>query len=237
MLLLLFLLGEPLTLGRRKEARVGGQIHTGWHLGDTLDLLARQDHVRTVLEIGTYDGEGSTFVLSRALRQTGGRLWSVEVCADHHRKARAFYADKELPVELVSGLSLSCDAYLPFEEYWPLVERTAHESEYPGDYRHWYEEERELAALAEDERILRRLLDGVEAFDLVLLDGGEFLSEAEFDVLEPHIRHYVVMDDTNGERCIKNARPRERILADDRWEVLVDALDERNGWLAARRVR
>lgn len=213
-----------------------GQIHTGWHLGNTLDMLARQEHVRAVLEVGTYNGEGSTHVLARALGETGGRLTSIEMRADHHRMACDFYRDRVLPVELANGLSLDREAHRPFEDYWPLIERTVHEAEHPGDYRKWYEEEVGLARRAKADRVLERLLESGDGLDMAFLDGGEFLSEAEFDMLEPHIRHYVVMDDTNGECCIKNHRSRERVLASPEWEVLVDALDERNGWLAARRV-
>jgi hypothetical protein len=199
-------------------------------------MLARQEHVRDVLEIGTYNGEGSTYLLARALQATGGRLWSIEAHADHYRMARDFFRDKQLPVELVHGLSLPRDAHRPFHEYWPLIEATVHEDEFPGDYLNWYHEERALAQRAERDFVLRDLLEQVGGFDLVLLDGGEFLSGHEFTLLEPHIRHYVVMDDTNGVRCIKNAEPRDRILASSEWQVIVDALDERNGWLAARRV-
>lgn len=216
---------------------MAGQIHTGWHLGNTLEMLAKQSHVRDVLEVGTYNGEGSTYLLARALQASGGTLRSIEAREDHFGMAREFYRDKQLPVELLHGLSLGRDAHEPFEHYWPMIRRTVHEAEYPGDYRKWYEEELDLARRAQNERILERLLDDLGGFDMVLLDGGEFLSDAEFELLEPHIRHYIVMDDTNPECCIKNGRSRERVLASPDWEVLVDAIDERNGWLAARRVR
>jgi hypothetical protein len=45
----------------------------------------------------------------------------------------------------------------------------------------------------------------------------------------------IVLDDTNPRRSIKNAENRRYVLDSPKWEVLVDAEDDRCGWLAAKR--
>jgi len=215
---------------------MAGQINRGWHLGDTLHELASEPEVTSVLEIGTWHGDGSTYVLAKALAESGGRLWTLELKAEHYEEACRFYADKNLPVELLHGLSVDPGWYPPFDYYWPMIEATSQERLEPGSYFEWYLDEIEHAREAPEHGMVEQLIAEQGPFDLVLLDGGEFASDREFELLEPYIRRYVVMDDTNAERCIKNARSRDRIVNSPHWDVLVDALDERNGWLAARHV-
>ncbi|MGV8083747.1 MAG: hypothetical protein AB2L09_08985 [Coriobacteriia bacterium] len=216
---------------------MAGQINRGWPMGDLLYELASTPEVQKVLEIGTWRGDGSTLVLAEALGRTGGRLWTMELKEENYRAACEFYADKGLPVELLHGLSVDPTWYPPFEHYWPRIERSWQEIAEPGTYREWYDDEIEHAWKAPRTSLVEQLIAEVGEFDLVLLDGGDFASTREFELLEPHITCYVFMDDTNAARCIKNAQNREHILASPDWEVLVDALDQRYGWMAAKRVR
>lgn len=205
-------------------------------MGDLLYELASSREVEKALEIGTWRGDGSTLVLAEALGKSGGRLWTLELKEENYHAACEFYADKGLPVELLHGLSVDPDWYPPFEHFWPRIERSWQEIAEPGTYREWYDDEIEHARKAPRVNLVQTLIEEVGDFDLVLLDGGDFASGREFELLEPHIRHYIFMDDTNAARCIKNAEVRERILASNEWEVLVDALDQRYGWMAAKRV-
>lgn len=214
---------------------MAGQINQGWPLGDMLYELASEPQVQRVLEIGTWRGDGSTYVLAKALAETGGQLWTLELKEENWLAARDFYADKELPVDLIHGLSINPNWYPPFEHYWPRIERTSQEKLEPGSYREWYDDELRFARLAPRANLVRKLIAQYGPFDLVLLDGGEFASDHEFELLERSISGYVLMDDTNPDRCIKNALSRARVLTSDDWDVMADVLDNRNGWLAARR--
>lgn len=215
---------------------MAGQINRGWNLGDTLHRLASEPDVRKVLEVGTWRGDGSTFVLAGALAETGGTLWSVELKQENYEHACRFYEGKQLPVELVHGLSVERDWYPAFDSYWPRIALTSQERLEPGSYEEWYYDEIEHAQRAPSDRLVEKLTREHGPFDLVLLDGGEFASDREFELLEQHITGYLVMDDTNPDRCIKNSFSRARVITSRRWDVIEDRLDERNGWLAARRV-
>lgn len=213
-----------------------GQIERGHDFGDTLHDVASSDDVRLCLEIGTLHGDGSTWVIAQALRATSGILHSIELKDENFRRAERFYRDKDAPVVLHHGLSLTPDDYGTWDEYWCDIRNTTQEELEPGSYREWFEEEMELARAAKRTDIARDLARAEGRFDLVLLDGGEFASNVEFRVLEPYMHGWVFMDDTNGRRCIKNALAREWLFADPAWEVVRDEPSQRNGWIAARKV-
>lgn len=214
-----------------------GQMGRSGAIGSTLYELAKRPDVREVLEIGTWNGQGSTYCIACGLAETSGRLTSVEVDAEQHAAASAFYDGTGLPVDLVLGLTVRPTDYRPFEHYAPLVAQAGYEREAPGTHLEWYRRERALADDARRAGVLRDLVLGQRRrFDMVLFDGGEFASTQEFDLLEPYIDGWAVFDDTNVRMSIKNAENHERVLASPDWEVVRDEPDDRCGWTVARRV-
>jgi predicted O-methyltransferase YrrM len=214
---------------------MAGQMGLGGRIGQTLFTLASRPEVQQVLEVGTWNGEGSTWCLVNALHPARGRLVSVEADQTLYEQARGFYDGKGLPVELVGGYTVDLSDIPPFETFEPRIAKTAYEGEAPGTHRAWYERELEMARKAERTNVLKDLVARDGWYDLVFLDGGEFTSDAEFRRIQPHVRRWLVMDDTNPVRSIKNAENRERVLLSPEWDVLVDDLDDRCGWLVAER--
>ena len=213
-----------------------GEVNRGVPLGEALFELARQPDVLKCMEIGTGNGEGSTYCVAQGLAEHGGELWTLEMRDDCFRSATAFYAGKGLPVHLVHGLALSADDCPDLDSLEPEFASTSMEIESPGSFRAWYEHERALAAVVEHTGVLAPLVAREAPFDLVFLDGSEFPTRLEFERLEHHIRRYVVLDDSNGAVCIKGAVVRARIIGSQEWRVLEDRLDDRHGWLVAERV-
>jgi hypothetical protein len=74
-----------------------------------------------------------------------------------------------------------------------------------------------------------------ETIDLLVLDGGEYTSQAEFHKFYKRAK-YIVMDDTNPEMTIKFVAVREEILAGRiPVQVIKDRFHDRNGWLVVKR--
>lgn len=215
---------------------MAGQMGLAGNIGSALNELARRPDVEKVIEIGTYNGEGSTYCIAEGLSHTTGRLRTIEVDRDLCGQARGFYEHAGLPVDLVCGLSVSLDDYRSYEYYLPRIERTAYEAEAPGTHRTWYERELGLARAAERTDTLRDVVRRDGWYDLAFLDGGEYASEVEFHRLVPHVRAYLVLDDTNPERSIKNAANREWLAWSPDWELIADEPDDRCGWCVAKRL-
>jgi hypothetical protein len=214
---------------------MAGQMGLGGRIGATLNELARRPEVEKALEIGTYNGEGSTYCIADGLSHTTGRLNTIEADRKLHEQACSFYSGKGLPVELHCGLTVSVADYKPFEHYLSAIQRTAYEAEAPGTHQMWYEQELAMARSADRTDLLRELLKRDRWYDLALFDGGEYVSESEFHLMEPFVHGYIVLDDTNPLRSIKNAANREWLYWSPDWEILVDEPDDRCGWCAAKR--
>ena len=212
-----------------------GEVNRGAPLGEALHELAKLPEVTKCLEIGMGNGEGSTLCIAQGLAESGGELWTLEMRGDCFQSASAFYEGKGLPVHLVHGLALSVDDYPGVDSLAPEFSTTSIERDNPGIFRQWYVDELAVAAAAGAAGALAPLIAHEAPFDLVFLDGSEFTSPVEFKVLEPHIRRYLVLDDSNGAICIKNAVVREWTTESPRWRVLEDRLDDRHGWYVAER--
>jgi len=216
---------------------MAGQMGRTGRIGTLLYSLALRDEVQRCLEIGTWNGQGSTLCLAEGLHETDGKLTSIEADEARYAEAVAFYRGKHLPVELLHGVTVGPADYPPFESFLPLIDQADYEREAPGTHLEWYAREIELASTAPRQDLLRGMLADGARFDLVLFDGGEYASSAEFELLEPAIDGWVVLDDTNPRMSIKNAENRRRVFASPLWEVVVDAQDDRCGWTAAKRRR
>ena len=71
---------------------------------------------------------------------------------------------------------------------------------------------------------------GIDAFDMVLIDGSEFTGEVELaKVIGARL---ILLDDTNTYKCF---RARQRLLLDPDYEVIADDQTLRNGFSAFRR--
>jgi hypothetical protein len=70
-----------------------------------------------------------------------------------------------------------------------------------------------------------------EKIDLLILDGGEFSSLAEFNKLKDRTK-YFILDDTNP---IKNFEVANIMRADDNYQILFDDSNDRNGFLISKK--
>ena len=70
-----------------------------------------------------------------------------------------------------------------------------------------------------------------QIFDVILLDGGEFTTYYEFQLLKDRCK-ILMLDDVNVDKCAKIV---EEIRADPSWRIL-KRVNVRNGYLIAERL-
>ena len=162
---------------------VDGQVTASTTFGKALYQLARQDDVRTVLEIGTWYGGGTTQNLARGLQETGSDkvLYTIEMYEPAWQHARTKYSN--MPIRFILGGTVPPEGYLRPEE---IPDKDEH-------YRLYYQRDIELAKKTIP--WLKPLCLGME-FDAVLIDGNEYTGWAEYEVVDKHCKpKYLALHD------------------------------------------
>tara|TARA_Y100000593_G_scaffold94326_1_gene192899 strand:+ start:1435 stop:2058 length:624 start_codon:yes stop_codon:yes gene_type:complete len=204
-----------------------GQINRGEVLGDAIYELARDEQYRNYVEVGTWNGQGSTVCFWHGLscRDDNWRFISFEANKDFHDTALNFFGDKvDAQFNLVHGRIVA------IEDMWTLD--CPHVKAHYENHVH--------------KDICQRFFDGdLKAFkscgnkahllndmeiDVLLLDGGEFSTFAEFKLLKPRSK-IIILDDT---RELKTKMAHEELLNDLEWDCVIDS-NARNGFSIHRK--
>jgi hypothetical protein len=99
-----------------------------------------------------------------------------------------------------------------------------------GDEASWLKGD--LARLESSPNVLWQVPSQI---DLLVLDGGEFTTQAEFQLLKSRVSGWIALDDTHTRKCRGIL---ERVYAGEEDEfAVVDYSDERNGVALLRRIR
>lgn len=191
-----------------------GQITTDTPIGLFLMNTSRNPLVKTVVEIGTWDGMGSTYCIFQGLSQNdteSRRFLSLEADPNMYTSAYQQWKDK-LPtwMLLVHGRVIESSEMDSFN-------LTTQEKE-------WFAHD--IAAMETCPNVLGSVPSQI---DLLLLDGGEFSTQAEFYSLMPRSK-IIVLDDTQCRKCKKI---RDHVISNSsRYELIFDNTSERNGTMA-----
>ena len=193
---------------KNRDGGPQGQILSNSRLGLWLYLLCSDDSVGTILEIGTWKGLGSTKLIADALsnRASRAKAISLETNQAYHR-----IASENLP--RTEGLILL---------WGRVVGLVDVEKEDLGEEEsRWLEKDRKNL---ESAPLVEALIP--DTVDLLLLDGGEFTSWAEFNLLAPRVTKFILLDDV---QVRKNRKVHQSLANSGQWTLLAQGHD-RNGW-------
>jgi hypothetical protein len=204
-----------------------GQINRGSSLGEIIYNICLQVDVKTIVEIGTWNGMGSTKCIYDAISIKSGDylVYTLEcnerfynTCMENYRalpklKNFNFILGTIIePEENINPISNFDDRF--FNQYSRLTQSE------------WRNEDVENCKNAKNVfAILPKKID------LLILDGGEFSGLSEFNKLKDRSL-YFVLDDTN---TIKNHEVARFIRISGEFKVLHDS-NERNGFLVAKKL-
>jgi len=197
-----------------------GQISND-KFSDEITKYAANKKYKTFLEIGTWNGLGSTRAFSNGFdyRNDDYIFYSLECNKEKSSDAGKLYMNNN-------------KIHILNEVIW---------NEEPGDfykifpqclsnqmYNHWNEVD--LVNMKKCNLFLNR--PNLPAmFDVILLDGGEFTTYYEFQLLKNRCR-ILMLDDTNVDKCKLIV---EEIESDPSWKILVKE-NIRNGILIAEKI-
>ena len=204
-----------------------GQINRGSNLGEYIYQMVLQDDIKTIVEIGTWNGMGSTKCVYDAIidKNDNSVFYTIE-CNEHfHKQCIDNYKNLKITenFNFLLGTIINTDEYLN-----PLInfKDDFFKSHSRDEQYSWYVED--INNCKNVNNVLNLIPDKI---DLLILDGGEFSSLSEFNKLKDRSK-YFILDDTN---CIKNYEVSNIMRNSDEYEIIADS-NERNGYLISKKL-
>lgn len=206
-----------------------GQINRGSKLGEIIFNLCKQDDVKTIVDIGTWNGMGTTkCIYDACLEKKEYEVYSIESNPSLYSQA-VNNLPKILNFNLLLGRIIEPEELVDIDK---CDEKFFNGSLGLGTFdrniqKSW------LAEDAANYKATPNVLNILpEKIDLLILDGGEFSSLAEFHKLKDRTT-YVVLDDIVP---IKNNEVASIMRNNPQYKVLSDEPHDRNGFLVAKKL-
>jgi hypothetical protein len=201
-----------------------GQINRGTKLGELIYKICSQTDVLNIVDIGTWNGMGTTKCIYDAIVDNNKKNYNVislESNEEMHKQA-LYNLPKLENFNLVLGRIIEIEELLNEDslgqEYFKKIGRHHLEK--------WLKED-----IINYSKIPNVINIMPEEIDVLILDGGEFSSFSEFKKLE-HRSKYFILDDTN---LMKNFEVSELIRNNNNYSILFDEPNDRNGFLIAKK--
>lgn len=206
-------------------------------VNDEFSFLLREislkDDVKTVLEIGTGSGDGSTSAIVEGLDKNTNedkRFFTIEISKERAANAEKKYLLKQY-MRVLCGCSVMVSEYMNDKDVTDFYKsRKSALNDYPlAMVLGWKKEEIDyINTNQSSENLIERVKEDYEIpyFDLVLIDGSEFTGKAELN----HVigAKYIALDDINA---AKNSYNYELLrMAGSQYMPLVENWSLRNGF-------
>lgn len=201
-------------------------------LFDTLESLASQADIKTVLEIGTGSGEGSTLAIFKGLSRNKNKnisFHTIEISKQRAESVIERYKGSWF-MHVHVGCSVSLDDYATdsqIEKFYNSKKTAL--NKYPLELVLGWKKE-ELDYITEN-NVECGIINKIEAeskvknFDMVLIDGSEFTGHAELKMLIG--AKYIVLDDINA---FKNNDNYNLLAASKQYSLIKENWTLRNGF-------
>lgn len=204
---------------------MNAEIHLNEPFGYEIFQTVVKYDLKKNLEIGSWDGEGSTscFVAGMKLLTGHKRLDCIEIVEDKFNILKRRYDDIDF-VKPFKGSSISFEdlKYKDFETIYNSIYYKIPDMYSRDTVEEWFKRD-----LENIKNVPHFLTNDVENYDSVLIDGSEFTGYSEFLFIKDKCR-IIFLDDVHyAFKC-------SEIYADlsntDNWKLLKERSDVRNGF-------
>ena len=185
-----------------------GQINIGSKAGEIISEICKRDDINNIVEIGTWNGMGSTLCVIKGIVESGinKNFISIELYHDMYKESIINLGDNIKYVKLLNGTIISIDDMNWFDH--SIIDRIISDgydqmgisSEHS---RLWYQKDMDNLLTANN--VISQLPDKI---DFLILDGGEYTTYPEWIKLKDRTK-IVVLDDSAILKC---QRIRQEIL-------------------------
>jgi hypothetical protein len=195
-----------------------GQINMNSILGNEIYTLCKKDNIKNIVEVGTWNGEGSTVCVMNGIMEKENKsiLYSIEADITQYNKAIHFWNNKNTEGKLVllngvlhtetasdEDISTVCNERNPYVKEFHVRETN----------------------LLQINKIIDT--DNFHDIDITILDGGEYTTRGDFNKLIVKTNKVIVLDDVCVFKCKKI---RQELLDSSDWLLYKENLHDRHGW-------
>jgi hypothetical protein len=193
-----------------------GQIILGTIEGDLIYNLSKREDVKTIFEIGTWTGLGSTMCVIKGIidSRKKKKFISLELYNEMFQIALKNLKRYKNRVELINGRIIDYE-----DTFW--FDHT--KIDFKTDYHARLYYNMDMNYLKNSENVIDKI---PEQIDLLILDGGEYTTYPEWLKLKDRSR-IVVLDDTN---ILKTKKIRDEIILSEKYNIIHDDTKSRNGF-------
>ncbi|NET35728.1 MAG: FkbM family methyltransferase, partial [Cyanothece sp. SIO1E1] len=199
--------------------------------------LAREENIKTILEIGSSSGEGSTEAFVSGIHENPNQpvLFCMEVSKFRFFELQKRYANSPL-VKCYNTSSVSWDEFPEEDEIINFYhDKNTALRNYPlSVVLNWLNQDIEYVKQSEvSENGIDKIKQDnkIDSFDVVLIDGSEFTGSVELDKV--YGSRFILLDDIN---TFKNHENHSRLLADSNYELIAHNPHVRNGYSIFKKV-
>lgn len=207
---------------------MSGQINLGDVAGDLIFEVTKRDDVKNIVEIGTWNGMGSTNCVIRAIIESNENknFISIEMYENMYNMALENLNSVQILNEsgqfkrLSDYVTLLNGSIIDFEDvFW--FDHSEIDFDTDEHAQQWYNQD--LSLLKISKNVLSEL---PQQIDFLILDGGEYTTYPEWVKLKDRTR-IVALDDSSILKCSKI---RKEIIESGCYDTLYDDLKLRNGF-------
>jgi len=203
-----------------------GQINIDQQFGVFLSEIASDERFSTYLEVGSWNGQGSTRCIMTGIltNNAKAKLYSLEADGEMYTRAMFFWRDKHPQLHLIYGTL--------HKDIMPLAEVESHPmfhkySPSGDNYKYWHYQESETVLYSPLVEIPEKTID------VIVIDGGEYSAHGDWKVLKTKQPKIVCLDDS---QVVKNFLIRKELMESNDWKVIADEPEDRNGWTVFERI-
>jgi hypothetical protein len=186
-----------------------------------IEKYASNPDYKTFLEVGTWNGLGSTkaFANGFSKRNDDYIFYSLECNTDKCNDASKLYRNHK-QIHILNEVIWNKEP----DDFFDIFPQC----KFDPTYKHWHDVD--MVNMETCKLFLDRS-DIPATFDVILLDGGEFTTYHEFQILKRKC-NILMLDDTECDKCKFIV---QEIVADPRWKIIKqDKI--RNGYVIAERI-
>ena len=201
------------------ELEFTGQITIDQSLGKDIYELTKLKEVKTIVDVGTFNGLGSTLCIIVGMNENQ-KLWSIELYPNMYQLALENLSKVLKPnIKILNGRIIEYDEVFWFDHSTIDLMGDKHA-------KLWYH--KDLEHLKNSKNVIDELPNII---DLLILDGGEYTTYPEYLKLKDR-SNIIVLDDVNILKC---KQIRNELLNNSDFTLTHDNAKQRNGYSIFKR--